>query len=522
MPDQSLSATAAARSRRPAGDRLKRAVGRLGRVLSRRTASEALGSAGSVRPTGSAIVYPGANCETVVRARRGAVLIDGAEYFGALEQSLRQARHSIFILGWDFDGRIRLRHDAPAEESPPLGMLLRSLVEEKPGLVVNILIWSESVVHAPSAIGDALFGVDWQNHPRIRIVLDTHHPFYAAHHQKIVCIDGSVAFAGGIDLTVGRWDRCAHQIGDPLRIDPDGKAYGPVHDVQMVVDGHAAQALCAIAGDRWQAATGDTLPESCSNGGHDPWPAGVSADFTDVDVAVARTVPEYGSRQGTAEAMRLTLDALAAAEHTIYIEAQYMTASVVGDVLVRQLGREDGPEMVVVMTHSCDGFVEQLVMGTNRDRLVRRLRHADRYGRLRVHYPYVTRNGKPEPVYVHSKTMVVDDRFLRVGSSNLNNRSIGLDTECDLAIEAGSERERKAIAAVRDRLISEHLDIDQAAFADAVRQEGSLIAVIDRYAEGERGLAPFEAMSDDGPSRPLFGSQILDPARPFRISRLRG
>ena len=44
---------------------------------------------------------------------------------------------------------------------------------------------------------------------------------------------------------------------------------------------------------------------------------------------------------------------------------------------------------------------------------------------------------------IHSKVMVVDDFLLRIGSANLNNRSMGTDTECDLAFAATGDEERQ-------------------------------------------------------------------------------
>ena len=52
-----------------------------------------------------------------------------------------------------------------------------------------------------------------------------------------------VAFAGGIDLTVQRWDTQGHAAIDPIRLTPEGSAYGPVRDLQMMVEGSAAQAI---------------------------------------------------------------------------------------------------------------------------------------------------------------------------------------------------------------------------------------------------------------------------------------
>jgi phosphatidylserine/phosphatidylglycerophosphate/cardiolipin synthase-like enzyme len=211
-------------------------------------------SAEIARRRGGTIITPGRNCWRVEKASRAAVLVDGADYFSRLETALRAARSSILILGWDFDGSIRLRPDASEQESPPLGPLLRSLAEDNPDLQIRILVWSVAVVHAPGAPGPLIFGAEWQNHPRIELRLDTHHPIYAAHHQKVVTVDGTLAFAGGIDLTVRRWDTCRHASDDPLRARNDGSIYDPVHDIQMVVEGEAAQALEVLALDRWEAA----------------------------------------------------------------------------------------------------------------------------------------------------------------------------------------------------------------------------------------------------------------------------
>ena len=75
-------------------------------------------------------------------------------------------------------------------------------------------------------------------------------------------------------------------------------------------------------------------------------------------------------------------------------------------------------------------------MGVARQRLLAHLRRADVHDRFRIYTP-VTAAGAP--VYVHAKVLVIDDRLLRIGSSNLNNRSMGLDTECDLAIDAAPD-----------------------------------------------------------------------------------
>jgi phosphatidylserine/phosphatidylglycerophosphate/cardiolipin synthase-like enzyme len=460
---------------------------------------------------GPRVLMPGRNCWRIERAERAALLVDAAAYFGHLERALREARRSIMIIGWDFDGRIRLRPDG--EDSPPLGPFLRSLVEARPELEIRILIWSVAVIHAPGAPLPLLLGADWERHPRITLRLDNQHPFYAAHHQKLICIDDGLAFAGGMDLTVRRWDTSAHAPDHPHRVSPDGNAYCAVHDAQMLVMGDAARALGDLARERWRIATGETLAPTPSE--PVPWPDDLAPDFVDVPIAIARTRPEWGEAAAVQEVATLTADALRSARRSVYIETQYLTAPSVGELIARSLAAPKGPEIVVVLTRSSRGLLERFVMGSNRDRLMRRLKRADHHDRLRILYPVVPSDDGDCAVLVHSKLMIVDDVFLRVGSSNLNNRSIGLDTECDLAIEASDERARAAIARIRERLLAEHLDVRPEAVAGACREEGSLIRAIERLNRKPRGLRGFPEMDQDGPTRQLPGTWLLDPERPF-------
>jgi phosphatidylserine/phosphatidylglycerophosphate/cardiolipin synthase-like enzyme len=472
------------------------------------------GETGLPMPPAWRILEPGRNCWRFGRAAKAAVMSDGGPYFAHLEDALRQARRSIVIVGWDFDGRIRLRPDVPEKESPPLGWLLRSLVETRPELEVRILVWSVAVVHAPGAPLPLLLGAEWQDHPRITLKLDTQHPIYAAHHQKIVCIDGSLAFVGGIDLTVRRWDRHPHAADDPVRLQPDGTPYAPVHDVQMAVQGEAARVVCALASRRWESATGGTLPDP--SGPAEVWPRELQPDFVDTPVAIARTAPAWNNEPPIHEGAALAVDALKAARKTVYIEAQYMTAGYVGDVLAESLGRETGPEIVVLMTRESRGLMERFVMGRNRDNLIRRLKRADRHGRLLVCYPVVPKaDGSEQQVLIHSKLIIVDDDFLRVGSSNLNNRSFGLDTEIDLAIGAGSDAERATIARLRNELVAEHLAVEPHAVSEIITRTGSLIQAIKDLNTGPCRLCAFGAMSDEGPMHPVFGTRLLDPRKPF-------
>ncbi|GJD50331.1 Cardiolipin synthase B [Methylobacterium crusticola] len=470
------------------------------------------------RPT---LFEPGRTCWRVARADRVAVLIDAAAYFARLEEALSRAQRAVLIVGWDFDGRIRLRHDAGPDVSPPLGPFLRDLAARRPALEIRVLVWSVATVHGPGAALPLLFGTDWEAHPRIAVRLDSHHPIYAAHHQKLVCIDDRIAFVGGMDLTVARWDTPAHAADDPLRVDPDGTPYPPVHDLQMAVDGEAARSLGELARARWQAATGEVLAPV--TGAPPVWPEGLAPLMTDAAVAIARTMPALPGEPSVEEAAALTGRALAGAREAIYLEAQYLTATFVAEVLARHLAAPEGPEIVVVLTRRSHNLTERVAMGTPRDRILRRLRAADRFGRLFVAYPVVPGAGPAAEagaeadceVLVHAKLVIVDDRFLRIGSSNLNNRSVALDTECDLAVEGHDAAARRAIRGLRDQLLAEHLGATPAAVEEAIRREGSLIRAIARLKGGPRSLRVCEVPEEEGLLDPLLSTDLLDPERPF-------
>ncbi len=440
--------------------------------------------------------------------------MDAADYFAQLDSSLRKAERSIMMVGWDFDGRIRLRPDTGSLQS--LGDLLRALVEAKPDLEVRILVWSVAVVHAPGASMPLLFGTEWERHPRITVKLDTQHPFYAAHHQKLVVIDDELVFVGGIDLTVRRWDTNDHTAHNPHRMSYDGSTYGPVHDLQMVVDGAAAASLAELARRRWQVATGQALVARGS--AIDLWPDGYEPHFRHERIAIARSAPPWRTRPGVREAAALTRDALLAAKDVIYIEAQYLTARYVRDALLESLARPNGPEILIVLTLASEALGEKLIMGNNGDRTIRRLKRADRYGRFQVFYP-VSLCADPEDgecrILVHSKLVIVDDLFIRVGSSNLNNRSVGLDTECDVAIEADRASTRRTILHLRNGLIGEHLGVTADVMSASINAEGSVLRAVEKFNENGRRLRPFASMTDNGPARNFFGTWLLDPARPF-------
>src|ERR1700752_4085299 len=206
------------------------------------------------------ILRPPDNCWRIERASRAAVLIDAAAYFSALRDALRQARHSVFIVGWDLDGRTKLAGESCAADDGwalTLREFLVNMIEERPKLTIYLLAWDFAILYALEREPFPSLKLGWQTPDQIRFRLDNVLPAGASHHQKVIVIDDALAFSGGLDLAVRRWDTSWHHLDDPHRCDPSGKQYPPFHDVQMVVDGDAARALAELVHARWQRATGE-------------------------------------------------------------------------------------------------------------------------------------------------------------------------------------------------------------------------------------------------------------------------
>jgi phosphatidylserine/phosphatidylglycerophosphate/cardiolipin synthase-like enzyme len=316
-----------------------------------------------------------------------------------------------------------------------------------------------------------------------------------------------------MDLTDGRWDDNTHQRDDVRRRSVSRVPYPPVHDVQAVLDGDAACALAELTHARWLDAAGELLLPVVPEG--DPWPAIAPAIIGPQAIAISRTRPIYESQAEVREIEAMNAALIASAQRTIYIESQYFALPRVADLLGEHLERETGPEIVIVTTLHSQGAIEHYVMAETRDRLLANLRRRDRFGRLRTYYPV----SSPDPVCdikVHSKMIVVDDRLLRIGSSNLNTRSIGLDTECDITIAGDTATARQAIAGLRNRLLAEHVGVERAVLDREFARTGSLIAALDSLNTGDRRLMDFPVI--EAPAEPLVPvSKLFDPPRPLDL-----
>jgi len=455
-----------------------------------------------------AALRPGDTCWRVERADRVAILMENEAYFDALSSALEKARRSIVVLGWQFDPRTRLDPETRAgDRQAEIGHRLRMLVKTRPELDVRLLIWKSPLLIAASQGFYPHRAQRWFRKRMVEFRLDTPGPIGACHHQKAIIIDDAVAFCGGGDISVDRWDSPAHRDEDPRRCQPSGVISPPRHETMCVMSGPAAMALGDLARERWFKATWErTVPEPAEG---DPWPDGVAVDFTDVPVGIARTEPAYGGRSGVAENQRLHLAAIKGARRLIYMENQYFTSPVIASALAERLAEPDGPEVVLVSTGRSPSWFDSMTMDTARAEVLFRLETADVHNRFSAFSPN-TASG--QRIIVHAKVTIVDDRLLRIGSTNINNRSLGFDTECDVAIAPEDEIGRARIRDYRHRTIGHFIGISGDEFAAVEVVLGSAGKAIQGF--GAERLSPLGAAPPSMVQRAVAEFQLGDPISP--------
>ena len=467
------------------------------------------------------VLKPTHNCWRIENAKRVAFLIDGDAYFRALFEAIKEARHSVYILAWDIDSRVRLVRDDTKSDAMPyqLGPFLDAVVKRRKGLNAYVLNWDWSMIYALERELLPLYKLEWKTHRRVHFRLDSECPAEGSHHQKVVVIDDTIAFVGGIDLGKHRWDTSAHLPDDSRRTDPDGNKYPPFHDVQMLVEGDVAAALGELFRERWYMATERRLGSETRKNAITPWPVHVNAAIKDVNIAVARTKPSCKESHEVREVEYLYLDMIAAAKRYVYIENQYFSSWKIADALSKRLREPDGPEVVLVQPLMTGGWLEQNTMDVLRSRLLRQLREADKHDHLRVYYPDLDGLGDTH-ISLHSKIMVIDDTLLRVGSSNLSNRSMGLDSECDLAIEATTDDQQAAVNTFRNQLLAEHLGVASAKVDEQLSEKQSLIAVVESLQGNSRTFKPLNGQVSEFVDEVLPDEKIVDPERPLEPEQL--
>lgn len=428
------------------------------------------------------ITNVGTNVWCAPRVDAAGLLVDAEDYYRAFYEAAKTAKRSILLSGWQFDSDVALLRgrDAEASELPvTLKKFLNALCEREKELQIHVLAWDFHMVFALEREWMQTLIFEWTTHERLHFRLDSSHVDKGCHHQKFAVIDGNLSFLGGLDLCDHRWDDRRHLDEHPLRISR-GEPHKPFHDVQTYLAGaEVGRALGELFTCRWEIAGGDPFelpPAERRAGSYEPAGAlpipaeRVALSRTDpmASPTADRHRPEGSEPERAHEVLDLYVDAIGAAERSIYVETQYFSSRDIADALVRRLQAKERPalDVVLILNMRAETMKEEIAVGLAQAKVLADLRSAARgtQHQLGIYYTVPARSDGREPeraTYIHSKVMIVDDGLLNVGSANLTNRSCSVDTELNATYECHAKGDALArcIEGIRLGLLAEHLGV---------------------------------------------------------------
>lgn len=464
----------------------------------------------------------GNNCWKVASARHMAVVIDCENFYRAVHEAFVRARKSIFIVGWDIDSRIELLHgdDADRSDYPTrIRDLLKRKAEENPDLQIYLVRWDSSVAFL--SFREVWLEDVWKTDmpDNLHIALDATIPLGGSQHQKLIVVDDEVAFSGGMDIAVQRWDTREHLPQNSEREDCSGE-YTPYHDVQSVMSGPIVEYLAELVRWRWNRISGqpainvavvdnpDQLPTA--------WPPSIEPQMSQVTTAIARTIPAMSDTDGCEEVRCMLSDLVKQARKFIYIENQFVSYLPLAEELNQQLRNNPDLQVMIVSSFKPKGPAEQESYWAGRIEFKKRLLQDIDPGRVCLAYSSVVdEQGEREYKLIHAKLLFIDDAYMVVGSANLNKRSMTLDTECDVIFYGENASQKQAISRVRDDLLAEHCG-ESIENVKAFFESGDPLPQL--MNPSEQSIYELQPVEDhqftDGSFKHLV-DPILDPAKPI-------
>lgn len=358
------------------------------------------------------------------------VLVDGKEALAGIQETIEGAESHVHIANWHASPDFRLTR------SPGARTLRELLAATAERVDVRLLLWAgpplplfEPTRKLVRSVHDA-----FTRDSAVRCVLDARERTMHCHHEKIVVVDDSTAFVGGLDFTALQGDR--HDSVDHPADRPIGW-----HDLVMRVRGPVVADVAEHFRQRWTEVAGEDLPAPRVSA-----PAGTST------AQLLRTIPDKTYDfvpDGDFTILDAYLRALRSARRFVYLENQFLWSPEIADALIEKLcdPPDDRFRIVLLLPRKPSNGAD-----TTRGQLGRLLDADDGNHRLLATTISAHDGERSAPVYVHAKLAIVDDAWMTIGSANLNEHSLFNDTEVNIATD-----DAELIRATRLRLWAEHL-----------------------------------------------------------------
>ena len=272
--------------------------------------------------------------------------------------------------------------------------------------------------------------------------------FPATHHQKIVIVDGKIAFTGGLNVTDQYLDTPKHR-----------KRELPWHDVFVKVEGATVRQFVRNFIGLWnqerlraEAFLKDAYRAMVFKVHARPM-IGPTSNLTEAMIPTVLTsalpakIPSQVHRtitkKGTADSgvpivirkdiLEGYVQAISQAESFIYLENQYFREEIIADAIVKQ--HKDKPDLqtIILLPKVIEEFLKSKGDELSQHGAALQFELLDKMNRAigsKLGLFTLERNDK-KLVYVHSKLLIIDDKFASIGSANCNPRSFKMDTELD-------------------------------------------------------------------------------------------
>jgi phosphatidylserine/phosphatidylglycerophosphate/cardiolipin synthase-like enzyme/uncharacterized membrane protein YdjX (TVP38/TMEM64 family) len=391
---------------------------------------------------------------------------EAGPYYDRISELLEDATRSAVFVGWQIDSRLPLKRPVRPNQSgdsnrETLKTKLVRLCDEKPDLHIYLLMWDHAYFYVMER--ETWAGRVWEDvHERVHFVFDNRHPFGGSHHEKLAIIDGKTAFCGGIDLCDERWDSRQHLFNDPRRsLDWKREHHEPYHDLAVQVKGPVVAELHEHVAERWRRLSTVPFVEPASSpalhgdSGHRVYISRTLAMIDAGDAAIEHHHPI------TREIEFMFRDLIRLAERELVFEGQYYWSSEINQWLIDKMHAMRGRDFTIFLALADLRTLKSLTrhMAEYQGGLLAALdcAAAETGTRLIMGSPYAYSRDpasfdRPKAVYIHSKIVICDDRYLSIGTANLAARALRVDTEVNLTLEARTDAERAHVRRVRDQV----------------------------------------------------------------------
>jgi phosphatidylserine/phosphatidylglycerophosphate/cardiolipin synthase-like enzyme len=445
-------------------------------------------------------------------------LIDNAETYGRLLESLRGARHTVHIAQLAFDADCAAFSDTSLSDAPSHDAVIAELLidlAKGAGPEIRIILNATWVLNTARTLRRFFAG---RGIARERIEVRGLSRFPHFMHAKLVLIDGREAFLLGSPFVNSYWDDGAHLPFDarrPLR-ELGGR---PLHDVSVHLRGPAVGDLESMFASVWES--------SATKVDASPVVASTPSAAAKPGMRVICDAPDGilpSARDGAMHMLAELLAGIARARSFIYIEHQYLTSRPVVAALAAALRRQPALEIIIVLNQNPDltAYRGWQNAQLRKHALLSHPRvgvftlwstdaHPERAGVTRINQ-----------LFIHSKVIVVDDEWAAVGTSNLDGVSMGdygddfagslarrvfrgvRNVEVNVVIDASDARsaDAESIVTLRERLWHEHLGVPREELG--VRARGGWLAI---WREAARDNV--RTLASDGVAAPSMRGRLL-------------